>query len=64
MDFRDAYEFAHELRKLLRRANRFGYDLETLKDEIEYMAEAKENYAAYEEARAVIEMAKNALEVT
>lgn len=58
MDFRDAYEIGIELRKLLRRADRFGYDLQTLKEEILNMAEAKETYAENLEMKMILEMQK------
>lgn len=53
MDFRDAYEIATELRKLLRRADRFGYDLDRLKEEVLFMAEAKETYAEHMEMKMI-----------
>jgi len=39
------YEFAKQLRNLLRRADRFGYDLQTLKEEVLYVAELQEKQA-------------------
>ena len=49
------YEFAKDLRKLLRRADRFGYDLQTLKEEVLYLAEAKETYAEYVEMEMIVQ---------
>jgi len=56
MDFQDAYQVGIELRKLLRRADRFGYDLQTLKEQILFMAEAKETYAEHMEMKAVVQL--------
>ena len=56
------YEFAKDLRKLLRRADRFGYDLQTLKEEILYLAEAKETYAEYIEMEMIIQMQNDMVE--
>jgi len=64
MDFRDAYEVAHELRKLLRRADRFGYDLQTLKEEILFMAEAKEKYAEHMELEMIVEFQREWVEAS
>jgi cell fate (sporulation/competence/biofilm development) regulator YlbF (YheA/YmcA/DUF963 family) len=58
MDFRDAYIEARSLRNLLRRADRFGYSLQELKEEILEMAEAKERFAEKEEMKLIIEMQK------
>ena len=58
MDFRDAYIEARSLRDLLRRADRFGYSLQELKEEILEMAEAKEQFAEKEEMKYIIEMQK------
>ena len=58
MDFRDAYIEARSLRDLLRRADRFGYSLQELKEEILEMAEAKERFAEKEEMKYIIEMQK------
>lgn len=41
----EQYEFAKQLRNLLRRADRFGHDLQTLKEEILYIAELQEAQA-------------------
>lgn len=62
MDFRDAYEIGTELRKLLRRADRFGYDLDRLKEEILFMAEAKETYAEAMEMKMIVQMQNDAVE--
>lgn len=62
MHYKDAYEIGAELRKLLRRADLFGYDLKTLKEEILFMAEAKETYAEHEEMQAIIEMQRDLVE--
>ena len=56
MDFRDAYIEARSLRNLLRRADKFGYSLQDLKEEILEMAEAKERFAEKEEMKYIIEM--------
>ena len=58
MDFRDAYIEARSLRNLLRRADKFGYSLQDLKEEILEMAEAKERFAEKEEMKYIIEMQK------
>ena len=58
MDFRDAYIEARSLRNLLRRADKFGYSLQELKEEILDMAEAKERFAEKEEMKYIIEMQK------
>lgn len=62
MDFQDAYEIGTELRKLLRRADRFGYDLDRLKEEILFMAEAKETYAEAMEMKMIVQMQIDAVE--
>ena len=58
----DHYEFATDLRNLLRRADRFGYDMERLKEEILFLAEAKEKYAEYVETQMIIEMQQDIVE--
>jgi cell fate (sporulation/competence/biofilm development) regulator YlbF (YheA/YmcA/DUF963 family) len=58
MDFRDAYIEARSLRNLLRRADKFGYSLQELKEEILEMAEAKEDFAEKEEMKHIIELQK------
>lgn len=62
MDFKDAYEVGKELRKLLRRADTFGYDLQRLKEEILYMAEAKETYAEAKEMEMIIQLQNDMVE--
>lgn len=62
MDFRDAYEVGGELRRLLRRADRFGYNLQRLKEEILYMAEAKETYAEHMEMKSIVQTQHDWLE--
>lgn len=64
MDFQDAYQVSTELRKLLRRADQFGYDLQTLKEEILFMAEAKEKYAEHMEMKMIIQMQKDVVEAS
>lgn len=58
----EQYEFATDLRKLLRRADRFGYDLQTLKEEILFLAEAKETYAEHIELQMIIQMQRDMVE--
>ena len=62
MDFRDAYEIATELRKLLRRADRFGYDLDRLKEEVLFMAEVKETYARHMEMKMIVQTQRDQIE--
>lgn len=62
MDFQDAYQVAKELRGLLRRADNFGYDLQTLKEQILFMAENKEDYAERLELELILEMQKDMVE--
>lgn len=64
MDFQDAYQIGKELRKLLRRADRFGYDLQTLKEEILFMAEAKEKYAEHMEMKMIVKMQRDWVEAS
>lgn len=54
MDFRDAYIETRSLRNLLRRADKFGYSLQELKEEILVMAEVKEDFAEKEEMKYII----------
>ena len=58
----EQYEFATDLRKLLRRADRFGYDLQRLKEEILFLAEAKETYAEHIELQMIIQMQRDMVE--
>lgn len=62
MDFKDAYQVGKELRKLLRRADRFGYDLKELKEEVLFMAEAKETYAEAMEMKMIVQMQQDTIE--
>lgn len=62
MDYRDAYGVGKELRRLLRRADRFGYDLERLKEEILFMAEAKETYAEHMEMKMIVQAQRDWVE--
>jgi cell fate (sporulation/competence/biofilm development) regulator YlbF (YheA/YmcA/DUF963 family) len=62
MDHRDFNEIATELRKLLRRSDRFGYDLQRLKEEILFLAEAKEKYAEHLEMQMIIQMQQDWVE--
>jgi len=64
MDFQDAYQVGTELRKLLRRADRFGYDLQTLKEEILFMAEAKEKYAEHMEMKMIVQTQRDWVEAS
>lgn len=50
----DQYEFAKQLRNLLRRADRFGYDLQTLKEEVLYIAELQEAQAERIELQMIV----------
>ena len=59
---KEHYEFATDLRKLLRRADRFGYDLQRLKEEILFLAEAKETYAEHIELQMIIQMQRDMVE--
>jgi hypothetical protein len=51
----EQYEFAKQLRNLLRRADRFGYDLQQLKEEVLYVAELQEENAERLELRMIID---------
>lgn len=62
MDFQDAYKTAKDLRGILRRADNFGYDLERLKEEILFKAEALEIFAENQEMKMIIEMQRDAVE--
>jgi len=50
----DQYEFAKQLRNLLRRADRFGHDLQTIKEEILHIAELQEEHAERLEMEMII----------
>jgi hypothetical protein len=56
------YEFAKDLRKLLRRADRFGYDIQRIKEEVLFLAEAKETYAESIEMEMIIQMQNDMVE--
>lgn len=58
------YEFAKDLRKLLRRADRFGYDLQRLKEEVLSLAEAKETYAEGVEMEMIIQLQRDLVEAS
>lgn len=58
----EQYEFAKQLRNLLRRADRFGYDLQRLKEEVLYVAELQEANAERIEMQMIIQMQKDAVE--
>ena len=62
MDFRDAYETAKSLRGLLRRADNFGYDLQGLKEEILFKAEALETFAEKQEMEMIVQMQRDWVE--
>ncbi len=59
---KEYYEFATDLRKLLRRADRFGFDIQRLKEEVLFLAEAKETYAEHLEMQMIIQMQQDAVE--
>lgn len=58
------YEFAKDLRNLLRRADRFGYDIQRLKEEVLYLAEAKETYAESVELDMIIQAQRDRVEAS
>ena len=58
----EQYEFAKQLRNLLRRADRFGYDLQTLKEEVLYVAEVQEANAERIEMQMIIQMQNDMVE--
>ena len=62
MDFIDAYDTAKSLRGILRRADNFGYDLQRLKEEILFKAEALEAYAEKQEMKMIIQMQRDLVE--
>lgn len=64
MDFRDAYDTAKSLRGILRRADNFGYDLQTLKEEILYKAEALETFAENQEMKMIVQMQRDWVEAS
>lgn len=59
---KEYYEFATDLRKLLRRADRFGFDIQRLKEEVLFLAEAKETYAEHLEMEMIIQIQQDAVE--
>jgi hypothetical protein len=62
MDFIDAYDTAKSLRGILRRADNFGYDLQRLKEEILFKAEALEAYGEKQEMKMIIRMQRDLVE--
>lgn len=58
----EQYEFAKQLRNLLRRADRFGYDLQRLKEEVLYVAELQEAQAERLEMQMIIQMQNDMVE--
>lgn len=58
----EQYEFAKQLRNLLRRADRFGYDLQRLKEEVLYVAEVQEANAERIEMEMIVEMQRDMIE--
>jgi hypothetical protein len=57
----DYYEFGKSLRKLLRRADRFGYDRQRLAEEVLYIAENYEKVAERLEMQMIIQMQNDAV---
>jgi sensor histidine kinase YesM len=60
----DQYEFAKQLRNLLRRADRFGHDLQTLKEEILYIAELQEAQGERIEMEMIVQMQRDMVEAS
>lgn len=60
----EQYEFAKQLRNLLRRADRFGHDIQTLKEEILYIAELQEAQAERIEMDMIIQMQRDMVEAS
>lgn len=58
----EQYEFAKQLRNLLRRADRFGYDLQRLKEEVLYVAEVQEANAERIEMQMIIQLQQDEVE--
>jgi hypothetical protein len=58
----EQYEFAKQLRNLLRRADRFGYDLQQLKEEVLSVAELQEANAERLEMQMIIQMQNDMVE--
>lgn len=60
----DYYEFAKTLRKLLRRADRFGYDRQRFAEEVLFLAENYEGVAERLELQMIIQMQRDAVEAS
>jgi len=60
----EQYEFAKQLRNLLRRADTFGYDLQRLKEEVLSVAEIQEENAERIEMAQIIEMQRELVEAS
>ena len=60
----EQYEIAKQLRNLLRRADRFGYDLQRLKEEVLYVAEIQEANAERLEMQMIIQMQQDMVEAS
>jgi hypothetical protein len=60
----DYYEFGKSLRKLLRRADRFGYDRQRLAEEVLFLAENYEGVAERLEMQMIIQMQKDTVEAS
>jgi hypothetical protein len=56
------YEFSKSLRKLLRRADRFGYDRQRLAEEVLFLAENYETVAEDLEMKMIIQMQRDMVE--
>lgn len=61
---KEHYEFAKNLRNLLRRADRFGHDLQTLKEEILHIAELQEAQAERLEIEMIVQMQRDMVEAS
>jgi hypothetical protein len=57
----DYYEFGKSLRKLLRRADRFGYDRQRLAEEVLFLAENYEGVAERLELQMIVQMQNDAV---
>jgi hypothetical protein len=60
----DYYEFGKSLRKLLRRADRFGYDRQRLAEEVLFLAENYEGVAERLEMQMIIQMQNDVVEAS
>jgi len=58
----EQYEFAKQLRNLLRRADTFGYDLQRLKEEVLFVAEIQEENAERIEMQMIIQAQQDIVE--